>query len=110
MSEHHGSTAAPPSTRESTPPFHVIRLFVTGMSRASTQAVLLVKEICDERLAGNYELEVIDIYQTPARARETGVIAAPALVRERPLPVRRVVGNLAERERVLRALDLDEWQ
>lgn len=100
--------ALPPATRERTPPFHVIQLFVTGMSRASTDAISLVKELCDERLAGSHELEVIDIYQAPARAREAGVVAAPALVRRSPLPVRRAVGNLSDRGRVLRALDLEE--
>ena len=97
------------STREHSPSFHVIQLFVTGMSRASTVAIALVKELCDEHLAGHYELEVIDIYQAPARAREANVVAAPTLIRQWPLPVRRVVGNLSCRERVLQTLEVEDW-
>lgn len=109
--DQYGTAAGSPSssTQARTPPFHVIRLFVTGMSRASTTAIALVKEVCDERLAGNYELEVIDIYQSPARAREAGVVAAPTLIKRWPLPIRRMVGNLSSRDRVLQALDLEEW-
>ncbi|HSA57465.1 MAG TPA: circadian clock KaiB family protein [Gemmatimonadaceae bacterium] len=87
----------------------MIQLFVTGMSRASTEAVSLVRRICEERLAGRYELEVIDIYQARDRARESHIVAAPTLVRRWPLPVRRFVGNLSSRARVLRALDLEGW-
>lgn len=110
MADQQGTAAGSPlsTTPEHLLPF-VIQLFVTGMSRASTAAIALVKEVCDERLAGSYELEVIDIYQEPARAREAGVVAAPTLVRRWPLPVRRVVGNVSNRERVLQTLDLEEW-
>jgi circadian clock protein KaiB len=86
---------------------HVLELYVTGMSPGSTAAISLVKATCDDLLPGRYELEVIDIYQAPARARAESVVAAPTLVRQCPLPVRRVVGNLSSRARVIQALSLD---
>lgn len=85
---------------------YVLRLFVTGMSPRSTEALATVKAICEEHLRGRYDLEVIDIYQQPALAREDGVFAAPTLIRKRPEPVRHLTGNLSQRERVLSGLDL----
>ena len=107
MVDERRSAAEPARVRERAKPIHVIQLFVTGMSRGSTEAVSLVRQICEERLAGQYELEVIDIYQARDRARESDIVAAPTLVRRWPLPVRRVVGNLSSRARVLQALDLE---
>jgi circadian clock protein KaiB len=83
---------------------YVLRLFVTGMSPRSTEAVAVVKRLCEEILAGNYDLEVVDLYQTPERARKEDVVAAPTLVRKAPLPERRLVGNLTNLERLRAAL------
>jgi circadian clock protein KaiB len=85
---------------------YVLCLFVTGMTPRSTQAVAVIKELCDERLAGRYELEIVDLYQDPEQARLGQVIAAPTLVRREPLPERRLIGSLADRERVLAGLGL----
>jgi len=85
---------------------YALTLYVTGMSTRSTEAVALVKEICEEILAGNYDFDVVDIYQTPAAARDNQIVAAPTLVRTQPLPVRRLVGNLSDRQRVLAGLEL----
>jgi circadian clock protein KaiB len=89
---------------------HVLELYVTGMSPGSTAAISLVKATCDDLLSGRYELEVIDIYQAPGRARAEHVVAAPTLVRQLPLPVRRVVGNLSSRARVMQALSLERGE
>lgn len=88
------------------PVHYVLKLFVTGMSPRSTAAVATVKAICEEHLAGRYDLEVVDLYRSPERAREEQVVAAPTLVRSNPLPERRLVGNLSDLPRVLRGLSL----
>ena len=85
---------------------YVLRLYVAGMTPRSIEAVEAIKAICDEHLQGHYQLEVIDIYQHPALARDEQVIAAPTLVKKLPLPLRRLIGNLSNKERVLLGLDL----
>jgi circadian clock protein KaiB len=85
---------------------YVLRLYVTGLTPRSTEAVEAIKEICEEHLQGRYELEVIDIYQQPALARDEQIIAAPTLVKKLPHPLRRLIGNLSDKERVLVGLDL----
>jgi circadian clock protein KaiB len=84
----------------------VLRLYVTGMTPRSTQAVATIKSICEEHLAGRYDLEVIDIYQHPVLARDEQIIAAPTLVKKLPAPLRRLIGDLSDTERVLLGLDL----
>jgi circadian clock protein KaiB len=85
---------------------YVLRLYVTGMTPRSTAAVEAIREICEEHLQGRYELEVIDIYQRPALARDAQIIAAPTLVKQLPQPLRRLIGNLSDKERVLLGLDI----
>ena len=85
---------------------YVLRLYVTGMTKRSTEAFSAIKNICEEYLEGRYELEVIDIYQHPELARDEQIIAAPTLIKKLPAPMRRIIGNLATQERVLLSLDL----
>ncbi len=85
---------------------YVLRLYVTGMSPRSTEAFASIKAICDERLQGRYELEVIDIYQHPQLAIDEQIIAVPTLVKKLPAPLRRLVGDLSNQDRVLLGLDL----
>ena len=85
---------------------YVLRLYVTGMTPRSTQAIKNLQAICDEYLDGRYELDVIDIYQQPVLAKGEQIVAAPTLIRKLPLPIRRLVGDMSERERVLMGLDL----
>ena len=85
---------------------YVLRLYITGMTPRSTQAVATIKAICEEHLQGRYDLEVIDIYLHPALARDEQIIAAPTLVKKLPAPLRRLIGNLSDEERVLFGLDL----
>jgi circadian clock protein KaiB len=84
-----------------------LRLYVTGGSPRSAKAVANVRAICDEHLAGRYDLEVIDLYQHPELAREEQVMAAPTLVRELPEPIRRVVGDMSNEDRVLYSLNIE---
>ena len=85
---------------------YILRLYVTGMTPRSLEAIASIKAVCEERLAGRYDLQVIDIYQKPTLARGEQIMAAPTLVKHRPLPSRRLIGNLADKERVLLGLNL----
>ena len=85
---------------------YVLRLYVTGMTPRSTEAFASIKAICEERLQGRYELEVIDIYQHPQLAIDEQIIAVPTLVKKLPAPLRRLVGDLSNKDRVLLGLDL----
>jgi len=84
----------------------VLRLYITGMTPRSTEAFANIKAICEEHLHGRYELEVIDIYEHPSLAKDEQIIAVPTLVKRLPSPLRRLIGNLADKERVLLGLDL----
>jgi circadian clock protein KaiB len=85
---------------------YVLRLYVTGMTPRSAAAIATIRTLCAEHLEGRYELEVIDIYQHPTLARDEQIIAAPTLVKKLPPPLRRMIGNLSDAERVLMGLDL----
>jgi circadian clock protein KaiB len=76
------------------------------MTPKSTQAIANVKRICNEHLAGRYELEVIDIYQQPKLAKGEQIIAAPTLIKKLPLPLRRLIGDMSNTERFLVGIDL----
>ncbi len=93
--------AGPPSGEH-----YVLRLYVTGMTPRSTEAFASIKAICETRLHGRYELEVIDLYQHPQLAIDEQIIAVPTLVKKLPAPLRRLVGDLSNEERVLLGLDL----
>ena len=85
---------------------YVLRLYVTGMAPRSAAALAAVRALCDERLAGCYELDVIDLYQQPARAQADQIVATPTLVKRLPAPLRRLVGDMSDRRRVLAGLGL----
>jgi circadian clock protein KaiB len=83
------------------PERYTLRLFTSGSTPRSTKALRNLREICDANLKGKYDLEVIDIYQEPGRATESDIIAAPTLIKEEPPPVKRIVGDLSDRPKVL---------
>lgn len=85
---------------------YVLKLYVTGSSLRSGQAIFNIRSLCDEYLKGRYDLEVIDIYQQPEAAVKDQIIAAPTLVKRLPVPLRRIVGDLSDRGRVLLGLNL----
>jgi circadian clock protein KaiB len=85
---------------------YVLRLYITGITPKSTQAIQNVRKICEENLKGRYELEVIDIYQQPVLAKDEQIIAAPTLIKKLPLPLRRLIGDMSDKERILVGLDL----
>ena len=85
---------------------YLLKLYVTGMTPRSTQAIINIKEICEEHLKGRYELEVIDIYQSPILAKGEQIIAAPTLIKKLPLPLRKFIGDMSDTQRILVGLDL----
>ncbi|MFB3888870.1 MAG: circadian clock KaiB family protein [Candidatus Bathyarchaeia archaeon] len=97
---------AAPGAVEAPKEKYTLRLYVTGMTPKSTQAIRNLRKICEEYLQGRYELEVIDIYQQPELAREGQLIAAPTLVKKLPLPVRKLIGDMSDKERVLYGLNI----
>jgi circadian clock protein KaiB len=89
---------------KSKPGRYMLRLFTSGTTPRSTTALRNLQEICETDLQGNYDLEVVDIYQQPGRATESDIIAAPTLIKEEPLPTKRMVGDLSDRPKVLLGL------
>jgi circadian clock protein KaiB len=87
---------------------YVLRLYVTGMTPRSTRAIRSVREVCEQHLAGHYDLEIIDVYQTPARIMEDQIFAIPTLVKCAPVPMRLMVGDMTDRERLLAGLGLPD--
>jgi circadian clock protein KaiB len=85
---------------------YVLRLYVTGMTPRSARAISNLRAICDEYLEGRYDLEVIDIYQQPVLAKGEQIVAAPTLIKKLPLPMRRIIGDMSNRDHVLLGLDL----
>ena len=85
---------------------YLLRLYVTGLTSRSTRAIKIVRDVCEQHLAKRYDLEVIDVYQMPERIREDNVVAIPTLVKIKPGPVRRIVGDMSNRERLLAGLGL----
>src|SRR5689334_7813662 len=92
-------TAATTPASGSVSPRYILRLYVTGKTPNSVRAIAKVREVCEECLAGHYQLQVVDIYQQPALADSDQILVAPTLVRRSPGPLRRLIGNLADRER-----------
>jgi circadian clock protein KaiB len=83
-----------------------LRLYVTGTTGRSMRAIQNIRAICEEKLKNRYELEVIDIYQHPELLKNQQVVVAPTLLKRLPLPVRRIIGDLSDQERVLAGLDI----
>ncbi|MGH7031655.1 MAG: circadian clock KaiB family protein [Stellaceae bacterium] len=94
-----GANGAPPAR-------YRLRLFVAGNTQHSQRAIENLHAICNRRLAGQIDLEIIDIYQPPELAESYRVVVAPTVIKLPPLPVRRIVGDLSEADRVPRDLDL----
>ena len=87
-------------------PVYVLRLYVAGTSARSARAIRNAKQICEENLAGRYELEVIDVFKQTGRAREDQVIAIPTLIKKLPVPLKRFIGDLSDRDVVVVGLDV----
>jgi len=87
---------------------YVLRLYIVGTTPISMRAITNIRMICEEHLPGRYELEVVDLSQRPALAEGEQIIAAPTLVKQSPLPLRRFIGDLSQTERILHGLNLSK--
>jgi circadian clock protein KaiB len=83
-----------------------LRLYVAGQSPKSLRAFANLKDLCEEHLAGRYAIEVIDLIEYPSLARSDDILAIPTLVRRLPAPLRKIIGDLSDTERVLVGLRL----
>lgn len=86
--------------------FFRLRLYVSGSTPRSSTAIANIRALCERHLVGRYELEVVDLYQEPQRARDCQVIAAPTLVRELPEPSRRIIGDMSDEAKVMVTLEM----
>src|SRR5579859_1190194 len=85
---------------------YILRLYVAGLTSNSMTALANLKQICEEHLAGRYEIQVIDLLANPRLAQGDQILAIPTLVRKLPVPMRKIIGDLSDTERVLIGLDL----
>jgi circadian clock protein KaiB len=87
-------------------PEYVLRLFISGLTPRSQRAIDNLRNICERYLPGRYRTEVIDLYQSPELARDEQIIATPTLLKTRPFPSQRVIGDLSQVDKVLQGLDI----
>lgn len=85
---------------------YLLRLFVTGSTPKSARAIRNIRALCEEKLQGRFDLEVIDVYQHPEDVKREEILVTPTLVKKLPLPFRKIIGDLSDKERVLVGLDL----
>ena len=85
---------------------YVLRLYVSGSTLKSSRAVENIKRVCEQHLKNRYDLEVIDIYQQAKLARDQQIVAVPMLIKRLPLPLRKLIGDMSNRKKVLFGLDL----
>jgi circadian clock protein KaiB len=88
------------------PAKYILHLYISGLTDRSRRAIASVKTICDQHLPGRYNLRVVDILQNPEEMAGHNIIAAPTLIKELPLPVRRIVGDMSDSEKVISRLEL----
>jgi len=89
---------------------YLLTLYVTGTSPRTKVAISNLQRLCENELAGQYELEVVDVLENPQRAEDEKILATPTLIKQLPLPLRRVIGDLSDREKVLLGLEVQTTQ
>jgi circadian clock protein KaiB len=99
-------TDSPAEAAERQSGFYHLRLYVAGQTPKSVKALANLKAMCEEHLAGKYQIEVVDLVETPQLARSDQILAIPTLVRRLPSPIRKIIGDLSNSERVLVGLDI----
>ena len=98
--------AAPAATPAADPERYHLRLYVAGQTAKSLAAVANLKRVCEQHLAGRYDIEVIDLLQNPRLAAGDQILAIPTLVRTLPAPLKRIIGDLSNTDKVLVGLDI----
>jgi circadian clock protein KaiB len=96
-----------PTTKEGDEDVVELRLYIAGQTRKSIAALTNLRRICEEHLAGRYRVEVIDLMENPQQAQHDQIVAIPTLVRRLPEPIRRIIGDLSNSERVLVGLEVE---
>jgi circadian clock protein KaiB len=91
---------------ESAAPTFLLKLYVTGTSPRTKQAIENLHHICEQELHGRYELQIIDVLEHPQVAEDEKILATPTLIKQLPLPLRRVIGDLSDKEKVLFGLEV----
>lgn len=86
---------------------YLLKLYVTGKTPRAEKAIANLRRICEEDLRGQYELQIIDVLENPQLAEDAKILATPTLIKRLPPPLRRVIGDLSDKEKVL--LGLDVW-
>ena len=99
-------TALEAASREAKDQQYTLRLYVAGLTPRSQEAIRAITAICEEHLAKRFDLEVIDIYQNPVLTKGDQIIAAPTLIKKLPLPLRKIIGSMTNKEKILVGLDL----
>jgi len=99
-------TTTPKAEAKAPEEFWILRLYVAGQTPKSLAAFANLKRICEEHLAGQYQIEVVDLLENPQLAAGDQILAIPTLVRQLPPPVRKIIGDLSNTERVLVGLDV----
>lgn len=84
----------------------ILKLYITGNTERTRRALANIREICDNDLAGHYEIIIVDVLERPQLAEDERILATPTLIRHLPMPLRRIVGDLSDSEKVLLGLDL----
>jgi circadian clock protein KaiB len=87
-------------------PEYILRLYVTGSSPKAAAAISNLRRICDEELRGQYDLQIVDVLEHPQAAEDDRVLATPTLIKRLPLPLRRVIGDLSDKHKVLLGLEV----
>jgi circadian clock protein KaiB len=85
---------------------YILSLFVTGSTPKSLRAIQNIRALCEEMLRGRYELKVVDIYQHPEQVKTDQIVVTPTLIKKRPFPLRKLIGDLANKDRLLLGLDI----
>lgn len=85
---------------------YLLTLYVTGTSPRAKIAIANLKRLCENELEGEYELEIVDVLENPQRAEDEKILATPTLIKQLPLPLRRVIGDLSDKDKVLLGLEV----
>ena len=88
----------------------VLKLFVTGHSTRSEKAIAMLNQLCEQELAGQYELQIVDVLEHPEEAEHDRIVATPTVVKQLPPPMRKVIGDLSDRDQVLIGLDIQIYK
>jgi circadian clock protein KaiB len=108
MTERNGARLKSKPVKQRPKRKYILKLFITGQTPRSAASVTNLNAICNEYLTGRFELEVVDIYQQPEMARDSQIVAAPTLIKQLPPPLRKLVGDLSDRGKVLMGLNINE--